>query len=151
MPTTTLMMATASLRTEKRTAMPSRAEESGPSTLSTGRTADRRDLADPAPCYRKLQYCWSFPTCGESTNESTTSATAGATGGRFRWYWNLFTGYSGAMAPFFSCPCPCSAWILDQSMGARIRVGIGLSYRPPRLHRLAESFPWNQFMGFLKV
>jgi hypothetical protein len=29
--------------------------------------------------------------------------------------------------------------ILEQSMAARSRVGIGLSYRPHRLHRLAES------------
>ena len=28
-------------------------------------------------------------------------------------------------------------------MGARNRVGIGLSYRPARLHRLAELIPWN--------
>jgi hypothetical protein len=34
-----------------------------------------------------------------------------------------------------------SAGILEQSMGARNRVGIGLSYRPARLHRLAESIP----------
>ncbi len=38
-----------------------------------------------------------------------------------------------------------------QSMGARNRVGIGLSYRPARLHRLAELIPWNRFFGFLKV
>jgi hypothetical protein len=31
--------------------------------------------------------------------------------------------------------------ILEQSMGARNRVGIGLSYWPARLHRLAESIP----------
>jgi hypothetical protein len=30
---------------------------------------------------------------------------------------------------------------LEQSMGARNRVGIGLSTRPARLHRLAESIP----------
>jgi hypothetical protein len=34
-----------------------------------------------------------------------------------------------------------SAGILKQSMGARNRVGIGLSYRSVRLHRLAESIP----------
>jgi hypothetical protein len=37
------------------------------------------------------------------------------------------------------------AGILGQSMGARNRVGIGLSYRTARLHRLAEtleSIPW---------
>ncbi len=30
----------------------------------------------------QLRYCWSFPTCGESTSESPTSAAAGATGVR---------------------------------------------------------------------
>jgi hypothetical protein len=31
--------------------------------------------------------------------------------------------------------------VLQFSMGARKRTGIGLSYRPARLHRLAESIP----------
>jgi aminopeptidase N len=30
-----------------------------------------------------------------------------------------------------------------ESMGARNRGGIRLSYRPARLHRLAEFIPWN--------
>jgi hypothetical protein len=34
-----------------------------------------------------------------------------------------------------------SAGILEQSMGARNQVGIGLPYRPARLHRPAESIP----------
>jgi hypothetical protein len=34
------------------------------------------------------------------------------------------------------------AGIFKQSMGARNRVGIGLSHRPARLHRLAEFIPW---------
>jgi hypothetical protein len=37
------------------------------------------------------------------------------------------------------------------SMGAKKRVGIGLSYRPTMLHRLAELLPWNRFLGSLKV
>ncbi len=40
---------------------------------------------------------------------------------------------------------------LKQSMGARNRVGIGLSYWPARLRRLAEFIPWNQFLGSLNV
>jgi hypothetical protein len=44
-----------------------------------------------------------------------------------------------------------SAGILEQSMGARNRIGIGLSYRPARLHKLAESIPWYWFLGFLEV
>jgi hypothetical protein len=30
---------------------------------------------------------------------------------------------------------------------ARNRLGIGLSYRLARLHRLADSNPWNQYLG----
>jgi hypothetical protein len=41
------------------------------------------------------------------------------------------------------------AGIFEQSMGTRKRVGIGLSYRAARLHRLAESI-WNRFWGFIK-
>ncbi len=36
-------------------------------------------------------------------------------------------------------------------MGARNRAGIGLSYRPTRLHRLAEFIPWSQFLGSINV
>jgi hypothetical protein len=36
-------------------------------------------------------------------------------------------------------------------MGARNRVGIGLSYWPARLHRLAEFIPWNRFLGSINV
>jgi hypothetical protein len=39
----------------------------------------------------------------------------------------------------------------EQSMGAKNREEIGLSYRPARLHRLAESIPCNRFLGSLKV
>ncbi len=45
-----------------------------------------------------------------------------------------------------------SAGIFKQSMGARNRVGIGLLYRPARLHtELAELVLWNRILGFLKV
>jgi hypothetical protein len=44
-----------------------------------------------------------------------------------------------------------SAGIFKQSMGARNRVGIGLSYRPARLHRLVELIPWNKSLDSLKV
>ncbi len=44
-----------------------------------------------------------------------------------------------------------SAGIFKQSMGARNRGGIGLSYRPTRLHSLAELVSWNRFLGSLKV
>jgi hypothetical protein len=41
-------------------------------------------------------------------------------------------------------------WYFKQSMGTRNRVGIGLSYRPDRLHRLVELVSWNQFPGLHK-
>ncbi len=43
------------------------------------------------------------------------------------------------------------AGIFKKSMGARNRGGIGLSYRPARLHRLAEFIPWNQFRGPIRL
>ncbi len=43
------------------------------------------------------------------------------------------------------------AGIFKQSMGARNRTGIGLSYRPARLHSQEELFPWKLFLGSVKV
>ncbi len=43
------------------------------------------------------------------------------------------------------------AGIFKESTGARNRGGRGLSYRPARLHRLAEFIPWNQFRGHRHV
>ncbi len=42
-------------------------------------------------------------------------------------------------------------WNFRMVYGARNRVGIGLLYHPARIHRLAESIPWNRFWGSLKV
>ncbi len=39
------------------------------------------------------------------------------------------------------------AGLFKKSMGAKNRGGIGLSYRPARLHRLAEFIHQNQFRG----
>jgi hypothetical protein len=36
-------------------------------------------------------------------------------------------------------------------MGCGNRVGTGPSYRPGRLHMLAEFISWNRFMGSIKV
>ncbi len=44
-----------------------------------------------------------------------------------------------------TCLIASSAGIFKQSMGARNRVGIRLSYRPARLHSLAELVPWSRF------
>ncbi len=79
------------------------------------------------------------------------------------------------VCPWAACPCPVAdapppppvpavaapspqhrifchqeirAGIFKQSMGARHRVGIGLSYRPARL---AELIPWNRFLGSINV
>jgi hypothetical protein len=43
------------------------------------------------------------------------------------------------------------ARIFKQSLGARNPVGIGLSYRPARLHSLAEMIPWSRFLSSLNV
>jgi hypothetical protein len=43
------------------------------------------------------------------------------------------------------------AGIFKKSMRARNRGGIGLSYRPARLHRVAEFIPWNRFLGSINV
>jgi hypothetical protein len=48
-------------------------------------------------------------------------------------------------------PIRTRAGVLEQSMGARLRIGIGLSQWPARLHSLSESMPLNKFLGFLKV
>ncbi len=38
-----------------------------------------------------------------------------------------------------------------QSRGARLWVGMGLSYLPARLHRLGEFIPWNRLLGSWRV
>ncbi len=43
------------------------------------------------------------------------------------------------------------AGIFKKSMGARHWGGIGFSYRPARLHRLAELIPWHQFRGPINI
>jgi len=43
------------------------------------------------------------------------------------------------------------AGIFKKSMGLRHRGGIGFSYRPARLHRLAEFIPWNQCRGPINI
>jgi hypothetical protein len=43
-----------------------------------------------------------------------------------------------------------SAGIFKQSMGARNRVGIGLSYWPARLHSLVELVSLESILGLLK-
>ncbi len=43
------------------------------------------------------------------------------------------------------------AGIIEPSMRARNRIGIGLSYRPARLHRLTKLIPWHRILGSLKA
>ncbi len=50
-------------------------------------------------------------------------------------------------AIYYGMSHTCRDEIFKQSMEARNRVGIGLSYWPSRLHRLAEFIPWNRFLG----
>ncbi len=51
----------------------------------------------------------------------------------------------------FFFECSLRAGIFKQSMGARNRVGIGLSYQPAGLPRLAEFIPWNRFLGSINT
>ncbi len=70
------------------------------------------------------------------------------------WYFCYLQAQIKLKRKIFSCSCTnkhSSAWIFKQSMEARNRVGIGLSFRPARLHSLAELVPWNRFLGSLKV
>jgi hypothetical protein len=71
-----------------------------------------------------------------------------------RWFFSLYKQrvLCGSHPAEIDCTqVETSAEILKQSMGARNRIGIGLSYRSARLHRLAESITWNRFRGSLKV
>ena len=52
---------------------------------------------------------------------------------------------------YLSTSKPSLCWYFLPSLWARNRVGIGLWYRPARLHRLAQLVPWNRFLGSLKV
>ncbi len=61
------------------------------------------------------------------------------------------TWRGGVTPPIFPTLLYSCAGIFEQSIGARNRVGIGLSYRSARLHRLAQSILWNQFPGSIKV
>jgi hypothetical protein len=58
-------------------------------------------------------------------------------------------GYLARTGFFLKLTVLC--WNFKQSIVVRDRVGIGLSYRPARLHRLAKLIPWNRFLGSLKV
>ncbi len=69
------------------------------------------------------------------------------------YHWGMCYQLLKGIEIFFTKTCisPSCAGIFKQSMGARNRVGIGLSYWPARLHGLAELVPWNRFLCSLKV
>ncbi len=58
--------------------------------------------------------------------------------------------FSDTIIDIFGCRVLFCADILEQSMGARNWVRIGLLYRPAELNRLAESIPWIQLLHSLK-
>jgi hypothetical protein len=71
---------------------------------------------------------------------------------------NVTPDVVGVAVSYWQSSCSCTstvnvlrAGIFKESMGARHRGGIGLSYRPARLHRLAELIPWNRFLGSINV
>jgi hypothetical protein len=56
----------------------------------------------------------------------------------------MYFSFISLLSPLCNRQCKSylsSAGILEQSMGARNRVGIGLSYQPAWLHRLTELIP----------
>jgi hypothetical protein len=66
--------------------------------------------------------------------------------------WEAFIQYKHCPPAKTFFVMPFRAGILKQFMAARNRVGIGLSYRPARLHGLTYSIPWNcVFLGSWKV
>ncbi len=125
----------------------------------------------PSPLSRKQILCLS-----QSSSVSPGELSDGSVGGKGRERSQII-GRRESLVLYKSFITLCFtrknwAEILEQSMGARNRVGIGLSYRPARLHRLEESIllwllkftkfgfrlhrladwiPWNRFLGSLKV
>jgi hypothetical protein len=63
----------------------------------------------------------------------------------------FFFGGGGGKRVYCTWAKMLRAGIFKKSMGARHRVGIGLLYRPARLHSLAEFIPWNRFRGPIHV
>ncbi len=63
---------------------------------------------------------------------------------------NTGSDYSHKESTFRPEP-PALSWNFKKIYGARNQVGRGLSYRPARLHRLAEFIPWNRFLGSINV
>ncbi len=51
----------------------------------------------------------------------------------------------------YCCWCPCWKLLSSLPMGARNRVGIGLSYLPARLHRRAQLIGLESILDSLKV
>jgi hypothetical protein len=79
------------------------------------------------------------------------AARAGRGEGRHAHQLPLLYTCSSRYVPYTTARVFLRARIFKQSMGARNRVGKGLSYRPARLHRLAEFNPWNRFLSSLNV
>ncbi len=76
----------------------------------------------------------------------------------YEWSCGVLSGWEGRYIPLFLLyPYMYSVTLTDnlfprpgifkQSMGARNRRGIGLSYRPARLYGLAKFIPWSRFPG----
>ncbi len=97
--------------------------------------------------YSSLQY--KIPSCSKKVN-STFSLTGGVhIGAEALLAINLVISLPMGRRGYFTH----STWagIFKESMGAGNRGGIGLSYRPARLHRLAEFIPWYRFLASINV
>ncbi len=120
---------------EKKNLDPHQSERSDPDP-------HKRERSDPDPHKRERSDPDQHPS---EKVHSDAQKPKGGSGSALRW-----RGSATQLSSVQYSKVPCTR-ILEQSMGARKRVRIGLSYRPARIHRLAESIPWNWFLGSLKV
>ncbi len=70
---------------------------------------------------------------------------------KYFWPGSVITQGVGAGGMIATIDTTSRAGIFKKSMGARNLGGIGLSYWPARLHRLAEFIRWNQFRGPINI
>jgi hypothetical protein len=108
---------------------------------------------------QKISITWDYPFIGM---ENTACASilylkifSGASGCFVRSEYShaflILVGRLNLFAVVFFQNASTTLYCVKQSIEARNRVGIGLSYRPARLHSLVELVPWNRFFGSLEV
>ncbi len=105
---------------------------------------------------------WAVESSFETRVENLSPAMGRGIDSRNRvWNWvaklhRLAGRYDNPMPTWFLAPMaglklPTQCWNFWTVYGVRNQVGIGFSYRSSRPHRLAESIPWNRFLGSIEV